>query len=71
MTNLSQAIWSSVVRDVALPVANALLHEYQAGNTPIPAVDPVNFRALRGIIPMRPTYLGTPAGTGGRYVNNG
>src|SRR6266849_6924080 len=59
------------VRDVALPVANALLHEYQAGNTPTPAVDPVTFNALRAVIPLRPVYRGTVVTNGGSYVHNG
>lgn len=72
MTNFSQTKWSSVIRDVALPVADRLLREYQANRTPTPAVDPVNFHALRGIMPLRPVYQGTVVAVpGGRYINNG
>lgn len=71
MTNFPHTKWGSVARDVAVPVADRLLHEYQAGNTPVPAVDPVTFHALRGVIPVRPAYLGGAASNGGRYVHNG
>jgi hypothetical protein len=71
MTNISQARWGSVIRDVAVPVAERLLREYQAGNTPIPAVDPVVFHTLRAVIPLRPAYLGRAASNGGSYLHNG
>jgi hypothetical protein len=74
MSNAPLSYWAGMVgrvRDVALPVANGLLHEYQTGKTPIPAVDPVAFHALRGIIPLRPVYWGKAPGTGGKYNHNG
>ena len=74
MSNAPLSYWAGMVggvRDVALPVANALLHEYQAGNTPTPAVDPVTFNALRAVIPLRPVYRGTVVTNGGSYIRNG
>jgi len=62
---------SWVVQNVARPVADRLLHQYQAGNTPIPAIDPATFNALRAVIPLRPPYRGGAASTGGSYVHNG
>src|SRR6266852_8880572 len=74
MSSAPLSYWAGMVggvRDVALPVANALLHEYQAGNTPTPAVDPVTFNALRAVIPLRPVYRGTVVTNGGSYIRNG
>jgi hypothetical protein len=61
MSNAPLSYWAGIqgrVRDVALPVANGLLREYQAGNTPVPAVDSIAFNILRSIIPIRPAYWG-------------
>jgi hypothetical protein len=57
--------------DIAFTVADALVREYAAGNTPIPAVDPATFHALRAVIPIRPAYAGRPAWSGGSCVHNG
>src|SRR5262249_40079339 len=71
MSNTPTAVSTSVIRDMARPVADRLLHEDQAGKTPIPAVDPLTFHALRAVIPVRPAYQGTPVATGGKNLNNG
>jgi hypothetical protein len=60
-----------VLQTAAMPVANGLLHAYQLGDTPFPAVDQVTFDALRTAIPLHPVYQGGTAATGGSYVHNG
>jgi hypothetical protein len=70
MSNLAlPSSW--VVQNMARPVADDLLRKYQAGNTAIPAVDPITFHALRALIAVRPVYRGKKASTGGKYVHNG
>jgi len=71
MSNAPKSYWPGVSRDAAAPVVEALLHEYQAGNTPVPTVDPVTFNALRAVLPLRPVYQGTVVANGGRYIRNG
>ena len=71
MSNAPKSYWPGPSRDAAAPVADALLHEYQAGNTPIPTVDPATFNALRAILPLRPAYQGTVVANGGSYIRNG
>jgi hypothetical protein len=62
---------SWVVQNVARPVADKLLHQFQLGNTPIPGIDPATFNALRAVIPLQAAYQGGPAATGGSYIHNG
>lgn len=71
MSNAPKSYWSGVSRAAAAPVVEALLHEYQAGNTPVPTVDPVTFNALRAVLPLRPIYQGTAVANGGRFIRNG
>jgi hypothetical protein len=71
MSGLPQSRYDSPIRAVARAVETNLLSSYQQGNAPVPAVDLATWHLVRAIIPVRPAYVGGPAGTGGSYTHNG
>ncbi|HEX8097676.1 MAG TPA: hypothetical protein VF507_06550, partial [Pyrinomonadaceae bacterium] len=70
MTGLARNRWNTQLHALAGVVADGLLDEYQAGNTPIPAVGRVSWFLLRLFIMNHPVYMAGPAGTGGSYLHN-
>jgi hypothetical protein len=71
MTGLRRPRWNAQLHAFAGVLADALLREYQAGNTPVPAVEPLTWILLRTFIMTHPIYMAGPAGTGGNYLHNG
>jgi hypothetical protein len=71
MTGLQRPRWDASLHGAAGKVADALLRQYQAGRTGLPAVDPVAWTALQAQIMLHPVYrwgtsgiLGTLLGAG-------
>jgi hypothetical protein len=50
--------------------SDGLLSDYQAGNTPIPAVGNFYRQALRIFMATHPVHLAGPAGEGGSYLHD-
>lgn len=71
MSGLAQSRWDSPIRTVARTVVDDILAAYARGAAAIPAVEPARWHAVRGIIPIRPAYIGGPAATGGSYTHDG
>jgi hypothetical protein len=71
MTGLPRPRWSAMLHAWAGTVADGILSDYQAGNTPIPAVSGFYWQALRIFIATHPVYIAGPAGHGGSYLHDG
>lgn len=71
MTGLPNSRYDSPIRAVARATVTAMLQAYQRGDAAVPDVDAPTWHAIRATIPVRPAYVGQPAGTGGSYVQDG
>ena len=65
MTGLTRTRWNQHIHAAAGVVADGLLQDYQAGNTPIPAVERTGPVPLRVHVIADPVYWTRPAGMGG------
>jgi len=70
MTGLSSARWHSRIERQAAVVADDLLAHYAAGISPIPAVNPIPWLILRGVIYTHPHYAKTVRSPG-NYPHDG
>ncbi|MFA5121693.1 hypothetical protein [Zavarzinia sp.] len=71
MTGLRHPRWNAEPHVTAGGVADALLAAYQAGRTPVPAVDAAAWTQLRAAVMLHPVYRWGSAGIPGVLLGTG